>query len=294
MFIVIYRDAPPRCAMTRVRATSLPCPHHHHSHHRRPRRQATSSLRRHGRGGGRRAARAHACRLRLGREGRGGGSGARCAGARGDVRGDGRRSRRRHGGARGGVRLLREDDLVNSEADRVLEVDKELVVGGDVPHPEALLGRPARRLLEQRLGHVDVVEEAERDAHAILIGAHYAACQDGANVRPKDDEAELHGRVVRPAAWMQVRLANVQDVVQGDAQAEVAHHLVRVLCVQCVPHRSEGVFAELVRLYVHGVVHTGQLEHRAGASSCCSEQPALKLRRAAPAQTVRSRAGQGW
>ena len=201
-------------------------------------------------------------------------SSPRRARARGDVRGDGRCSRGRHGGARGGVGLLREDDLVHSEADRVLEVDEQLVVGRHIPNPQALLGRPARRLLQQRLGHMDVVEEAERDAHALLIRAHDAAGEDGADVWPEDDQTELHGRVVRGAPWMQVRLANVQDVVEGDAQAEVAHHLVGILGVQRVPHRSEDVFAKLVRLYVHGVVHTGELEHRAGASAGCSEQPA--------------------
>ena len=33
----------------------------------------------------------------------------------------------------------------------------------------------------------------------------------------------------------------MQDVVEGDAQAEVAHHLVGILGVQCVPHGSEDV-----------------------------------------------------
>ena len=65
------------------------------------------------------------------------------------------------GRARGGVRGLSESDLLDAEAQLVLEVEEELVIRRHVPNPYALLLRKRRGLLQQPKRHVDLVEEAD-------------------------------------------------------------------------------------------------------------------------------------
>eukprot|EP00966_Prymnesium_polylepis_P324358 7380412-Prymnesium_polylepis.1 len=59
----------------------------------------------------------------------------------------------------------------------------------------------------------------------MLVAADRLAGEDLADERSEHREPEFDRDVLARAAWMEVRLANVEDVVDCNAQAVVADHL---------------------------------------------------------------------
>lgn len=97
--------------------------------------------------------------------------------------------------------------------------------------------------------------------HALATAAADLAGDHVADARPEHDVPEMDFRVRRPVARLNDRVAQLGDVLQGDAQTNVEQHFVGQFAVDLVLDGVQQLQVEHFRFDADGVLQFGQHEH---------------------------------
>lgn len=104
--------------------------------------------------------------------------------------------------------------------------------------------------------------------HALATAAANLAGDHIADARPEHDVPEMDLRVRRPIARLNDRVAQLGDVLQGDAQSDVEQHFVGQFAVDLVLDGVQQLEVEHFRFDADGVLQFGQHEHGEDGFEC--------------------------
>eukprot|EP00981_Chlorochromonas_danica_P014690 scaffold8601_cov180-Ochromonas_danica.AAC.4 len=129
------------------------------------------------------------------------------------------------------------------------------------PPPRPAARNVLGRVLQERAGDDDVVEEAHGDLQPVLVGRDHSPRQHFSYQRAEDHQAELQVAHTGSFAWIEVRIAHVDEVVEGDAQPRAEDDFVQILDLDLLDEHFRVVAVLSIRCASDLVFQHDQVQH---------------------------------